>query len=366
MQATFDRSALADCLNIVAGTIAHRSPKPVLTCVRLAVQDNAIEVSGTDTEVSIVMRSNHAEITEPGEVVIPAASLQQIVRECPNATLTVESQGESAIIKGGRSKFELLGYPTSDFPTLQQQTDTTDSFSIQGRTLHHLISCTLFATAKETSRFAINGVLFERAASRLNLVSTDGHRLALAIGQCTTANEENNKAIIPSKALSLIQRMFGEDDVIDITFLPSQAIFKTENATLTTNLIEGSFPPYQDVIPKDHDRLATFKRDTLLSKVRQASLLTSQNTNNIILELGEDGGELRSSAPEKGKADIALEDFSYEGESIRIAFNPIYLIDALKVMDQDEVKLELKASNKPGVLRAGQHFVYVIMSAHLS
>jgi DNA polymerase-3 subunit beta len=253
-------------------------------------------------------------------------------------------------------------------------------FSHPSGGLEAIITRTVFATARENSRYAINGVLLKRDGKRLEMVATDGRRLALCRTQLA-AGEKDAKAvscIIPTKALSMLQKIVkSPDETVQIAITDNQIFFSVlgagekdgsaGRATLSSNLVEGSFPPYEDVVPKDHDKRIVFDRDVLSSAVRRAALLTNEESRGVRMAFkGKNKQlELSSRAPEMGEAQITVDLSKYEGDDIEIGFNPLFLTDALKVVSETEVIFELKAPNKPGVVKAGTDFVYVVMPVNL-
>ena len=210
-------------------------------------------------------------------------------------------------------------------------------------------------------------MLVERDGNKLVVVATDGRRLAMAKGSCKSAAEGNRTAIVPTKALNMIQRLFNEEDqTVSVKVAENQIMFSADDAMLASNLVEGNFPPYRDVVPKDGDKKATIHTDLFASAVRRAALLTNEESKGVRLEFKADGLTLSSRAPETGEAEINVEVAKYDGEEIAIGFNPAFILDALKVAQTEEVGLEFKAPNKPGVLRTGPDFLYVIMPVNLS
>src|SRR5690606_26307909 len=206
-----------------------------------------------------------------------------------------------------------------------------------------------------------NGVLVEREGNKLSMVATDGHRLALARGACKSATNEPRSAIVPSKALNLLLRLFDDaEQTVRIQIVDNQILFATDQALLVSNLVEGNFPPYKDVIPKEGDKRASLATDVFASAVRRAALLTNEESKGVRMAFGPEGLTISSRAPEMGEAEVSVEVPEYAGDPIEIGFNPGYLLDALKVVDENQVQFEFKAPNKPGVLRTGPNFLYVV------
>jgi len=360
-----DRGALLNALNLVGHVVVQRTPKPVLGCVKVTAQTDALILAATDAETAIRITSRRVEVQQPGEALIPAEKLSQIVRESVDPTLTLEVEEDAAHIRAQDSHFKIFVHNAEDFPPLPESDGKAD-FEISAAKLHKLIAQTLFATARESSRYAINGVLFERDGKKLVVVATDGRRLALAKGDCKQAKGDNRSAIVPTKAMATMQHMFQDpDQTVGVRIADNQIIFTSDDAMLASNLVEGNFPPYQDVVPRDGDRKATLGTDVLASGVRRAALLTNEESKGVRLAFKPEGLTLSSRAPEMGEAQINLEMADYSGEPIDIGFNPHFIVDALKIVDMEQVTIELKAANKPGLLRCGPDFLYVIMPVNL-
>jgi len=333
----------------------------VLQCVQLTAGEGGLSLAGTDLEIYAQIHNSRVEVETPGEVLIPADKFQQIVRESIDATLTLEVDAESAQIKGEDSRFKVFVYGGESFPAMPVFEGEPD-FEAAAGDLAKLIVQTKFAAARENSRYAMNGVNFERDGSKLSIVATDGHRMSLAKGQCRASSDGPQTAIVPTKVLDLLNRLLDDpEENVRIRIAENRIIFATEQATLASDLVQGNFPPYRDVIPRDTDRKATLATDGMMSAVRRASLLTNEESKGVKLSFDEGGLTLRSRAPEMGEAEINVELPRYDGEPIEIAFNPQYILDALKVVDAAEVTLEMKAPNKTALLRSGSNFLYVIM-----
>ena len=369
MKVICDRGSLVDALNLVSGVVVSRTPKPVLTCVKITGEAGALTLAATDLEVAVQITNTRVEIQEPGSALIPAEKFGQIVRESIDPTITIEVEPDAAHIRAQDSHFKVFTYAVDDFPPMPEFTGDPD-FEIAAADLHKLIAQTIFATARESSRYAINGVLLEREGKKLVVVATDGRRLALARGDCKHAKGADDAgthaAIVPTKALNLILKLFDDPEQdVRVRIADNQILFATDSALLASNLVEGNFPPYNDVIPKDGDRKVSVATDTLASGVRRAALLTNEESKGVRLAFSSDGLTITSRAPEMGEAEVKVELAEFSGEPIEIGFNPQFVIDAIKVMETDQVNLELKAANKPGVMRTGPNFLYVIMPVNL-
>jgi DNA polymerase-3 subunit beta len=197
-------------------------------------------------------------------------------------------------------------------------------------------------------------------------VATDGRRLVVTRGDCSTANEGETVAIVPTKAMALLSRLAAQpDDAVQVSRLDGRLSITVgdgpEAARLVTNLIEGTFPPFEDVIPKEHDRKVTCDVQQLLANVRRAGILTTEQSKGVKMGFGGTELKISGSSPDVGEAEITMALEGYQGQPIDIIFNPGYLTEALRLVDSPEITVEMKAPNKPGVFRVGQEFIYVIM-----
>jgi DNA polymerase-3 subunit beta len=368
MKAICNRAALLEALTVAANVVAARTPKPVLLCVKLSAEANELTITATDLEVAIRYRDTQVEISEPGEVLVPADKLRDIVRESLDDTLSIESSPELAEVKGQDSHFKIYTQAPEAFPPVPAYDGQTD-FEVGGAQLRQLITQTIFAAAKESTRYAFNGVLLSLKGNRISLVSTDGRRLAEARGELLTPvakpDKDAPRAIIPPKALNLIDRLLADpEERVCFQIKENQIIAHTSHATLTSTLVEGQFPPYEDVIPKDPDKKMTAATADFLSAVRRASLLTTEDTKGVRLQFSKKGLILTTQSPTAGEATVNF-PCKYEGADLEIGFNPVFLVDALKVVATEEVALQLSAPNRPGLLTGGPNFQYVIMPVSL-
>jgi DNA polymerase-3 subunit beta len=366
MKVICNRGALLEAISVAGNAVASRTPKPVLQCVKLTAADDKLTLAATDLEVAIRYSDAQVQIEQPGETLLPADKFRDIVRESVDDTLAIEIDGAVANIRGQDSHFKIFTQKAADFPPVPDFEGEAD-FTVAGGVLKQLIGQTLFAAAKESTRYAFNGILVVAKAKKLILVSTDGRRLAYATADLTTdkMSKDGAKAIIPAKAMQLIDKLVDDpEEQVGFQIRENQAIFHTAHATLTTNLVEGQFPPYEDVIPKDCDKKMTANTADFLSSVRRAALLTTEESKGVRLAFGKKGLVLTSRSPESGEATIQF-PCKFEGADVEIGFNPSFLTDALRVVDTDEITLEMTAPNRPGLVKAGPGFTYVIMPVNL-
>jgi len=373
MKVLVNRAALVEALGLAGTVVLSRTPKPVLTCVKLIAGDvggtRALTIVATDMEVALQYTLTQVDITKEGVALVPAGKLSEIVNNSPDDTLTLENSGDTTAIKGSDANYKVFGFNAEEYPpvgTFEGDPDLVLSAAV----LRQLLDRTRFAAAREMTRYAINGVLFDRKGKNLSLVATDGHRLAQAKDE-VPAEGKDITAVVPIKAINLIERLLtNPEQTVALQFKENKLFLQVSSesgvtATMSTSLLEGNFPPYQDVIPKDYDKKVTLDRDRFFSAVRRAALLTNEESKGVRLSFGNNTLSIQSRAPEMGEAKIDL-PVEYAGEAIEIGFNPAYLVDALKVADAEQVTFEMKTPNKQGLLRAGPGFTYVVMPVNLS
>lgn len=365
MKVICNRGALLEALTVAGSAVAARTPKPVLQCVKLAAEGNELILSATDLEVGIRYRDTQVEVSEPGEILVPADRLRDIVRESVDDTLSIESAAEMAQIKGQDSVFKIYTQPVDAFPPVPVF-EGDANFQIAGGLLKQLIGQTVFAAAKESSRYAFNGVLVDAKGKRLSLVSTDGRRLAEARGDLiSAASEAEVKAIVPVKTLGLIERLVADpEEAVAFQIRENQVLVRTASATVSSTLVEGQFPPYEDVIPKECDKKMVAATAEFMSAVKRSSLLTTEESKGVRMHFSKKGLVLTGQSPGAGEATVNF-PCKFDGADVEMGFNPQFLIDALKVVVGEEVILELLAPNRPGLLKGGADFQYVIMPVNL-
>jgi DNA polymerase III subunit beta len=370
MKTRLPRQEFLDALVAVAAVASARTTKPILSCVRIASEGDTIELSATDGELALRLAVSSFAVEEPGEVVVPADRLLGIVREMPDAEIRLTADDRYAVVRGAGSEFKIFVQPAVDFPAIPTFEDKPDMV-LDGRQLARMIGLTLYAAARETSRYAINGVLWEKRGKRLFLVATDGRRLARAGGPVVESSSGDFEAIVPAKALNVFERVFGplrdqENWRVDVAVLPNQLLLRSGERMVSTVLVEGNFPKYEDVIPKENNRIARVNRSELHSAIKRAALLTSDEARAVKLSFQPGQLTITASSPEQGEARVEL-PVEFEGSVIEIGFNPNFVNDALRALTMESVRVELQDVFRPGVLCGEDkaEFLYVVMPVSL-
>ena len=366
MKVKFNKAAFQEALNLVTSIVPSRTPKPILQCIKITAENGQVNVCATDLEVGITYTIAQVQVDKDGVIVVPADKLAAIVRESVDEVIEVEASDASVNIKGADSHFTIYAHDPNQYPAVPDMTDEGD-IRINLDKLQEGIEQTVFAAAKESTRYALNGILWEVKGKKLTLVATDGRRLAKSIVTMEAAAKElpGGRIIVPAKTMVLLDKVGGDaDSAVAVKFVNNQIVLNSGQAVISSNLVEGNFPKYEDIIPKDYDNKVTLATDTVLSAVRRAALLANEDSKGIRVAIKKGRMTFSSRAPETGDAQIDMA-VDYDGQAIEIGFNPQFLVDVLRVMKTDDFVLELGDSDRPGVVRCGSDFLYIVMPVNL-
>jgi DNA polymerase-3 subunit beta len=367
MKVEFNRAALLEALGLVTTVVPARTPKPILRCVKLTAGDKDVRLCATDLEVGINYVISEVSVTEKGETVVPADRLMAIVRESTDDVLQLKASEGKCELVGSDSHFTVYGQDSTGFPAVPCFDGKAD-LEIQLDVMRAAIEQCLFATAKESTRYALNGVLWEAKGKKLTLVATDGRRLARIKVNLTTAASgkiESGKMIVPSKTMALMDRIAGsEKDSVSIKQVDNQILVSCGNVDISSNLVEGTFPKYEDIIPTDYQNKLSLSTEAALSAVRRAALLTSEESRGIKMQLSKNKLVITGRAPEAGNAEVEMK-VDYKGQNIEIGFNPQFIVDVLRVIKESQFDIELGDAERPGLIKSGSDFLYVLMPINL-
>ena len=361
------QESLLAALQSVAGIVERRHTLPILANVLLRKNGPRIEFTTSDLEIQVRTTAELGGDAGSLALTVGARKLIDILRALPaDQTVTLSASGSKLTLTGGKSRFTLQTLPADDFPLVNEAVDFGPAFSVPQKTLKALINQVHFAMAVHDIRYYLNGILFIAEGSTLTLVATDGHRLALA--QATLDHEvPKQEVILPRKTVLELQRLLkdekdSDEGAIEMRFAANQAKFAFSGMEFVTKLVEGKFPDYNRVIPKNHRNHVTLGRVPLLSCLQRAAILTSEKFKGVRLNIEPGVLKIASSNAEQEEAKEELE-IDYGGDAIEIGFNVTYLMDALTNIPQEMVKLELQDSQASALLTVPEQagFKYVVM-----
>jgi DNA polymerase III subunit beta len=348
MRFTISREKLQEGLTAVAASIPAKTTLPVLANILVETTEKGIRLSGTDLDIA-VSTEVAADVETQGAITIPARKLQEIARELPPSPVKIASAGEQRItLDCGRSHFKILGLPRDEFPSFPT-VRFNESWRVRAGDLKKLIHHTSFAVSTEESRPILNGVLWELRPERMRMVATNGHRLARMELSIKSTGTPSSDLIVPPKALDQIQRLFPDDEELEIARGENHLGFRSPFTAVFTRLIEGPYPNYEQVIPKDNDKNAVADVKALTSALRRMSVIASDQTHRIRLSFNAAMLKFSVQTPDLGEANDEL-PIRYTGDPLDIGFNAAYLLEILKYLPTEEVKLTFKAPERAATL----------------
>ena len=343
MNFTITRHNLHQGLQAVSASIPSKTTLPVLSNILLEATADGVRMSGTDLDVAVRVEVP-AEVTERGTLTAPGRKLQEIARELPDQPVQIAAQGDQLEITCGRAHFKINGLPSEEFPSLPD-VDLDSGWSVSGRDLQNLIARTSFAVSTEESRPILNGVLWELREGEMRMVATNGHRLARMGVKADTGSLPSSDLIVPPAALQQVQRLFKDEERVQVARGGNHLGFRASATEVYTRLIEGSYPNYEQVIPKDNDKNAIVPKKLMESAVRRMAVVASDQTHRIRLKFNPDSVHLNVLTPDLGEGHDELE-LTYEGDDLEIGFNAAYLLEVLRNMPGDEVRMTFKAPER--------------------
>ncbi len=366
MELTTKQDIFVRGLQKIQGIVERKNTLPILSHFLLTAQGDRAIIHATDLELGYKGYLD-TTVNKPGTATLPARKMYDILRELPagvDVTLTLESQG-MARIKAGTATFKVPCLPAEEYPALPPVEEAEFS-SLESSVFEDMIRQTIFATSHDETRYTLSGVLLVCSQNEMRLVATDGHRLAHT--RRSAAFKQELRVIVPRKALEEVNRFATDSDAKDIAIasLGSHLVFQKGGAILVTRLIEGQFPDYEGVVPKTFSRRARIDHERFLRALRRVSLLSNEKTKPVKVEFESDKLTLRSNTPEMGEAEEEI-PAEYEGEAMAMGFNARYVLEALTVISNEQVMLELNDPLSPGVLRPStdeqkdDQYFYVIM-----
>ena len=346
MRLTISREKLQEALTAVAAAVPTKTTLPVLGNLLLETTEKGLRLSGTDLDIG-VSTEVLADVESPGAITVPAKKLTEIVRELPPAPVKLAAAGEQRItLECGRSRFKLLGLPRDEFPAFPT-VDFSRSWRVKSGDVQKLISHTAFAVSTEESRPILNGVLWEVREKETRMVATNGHRLAKM--EIPYSGSLTGDFIIPPKALEQVRRLFPADEELEVARGENHLAFRSPFTAVFTRLIEGPYPNYDQVIPRDNNRVATIDKTALQSALKRMSVVASDQTHRVKLSFNLALLKFSVATPDLGEGQDEL-PIRYDGDPIDIGFNGMYLLEILRYMPTEEIKFTFKEPERAATL----------------
>jgi len=357
------REPLLAALQSAQAVVPARSPKPVLTNVKLEADRDTAVVSATDLEVGIRIAIEGVETSAPGAVLLPSARLAAIIRESAAGTVfDIHTDGTATVVKAPRSEFRLPAEDPLEFPAVA--TFPTDAgHELSTPLVRELVRRTVFATDNESSRYALGGVLVELGEKLVTAVGTDGRRLAKMQGPAVASGAVEAAPIVPARAMQLVERCLGAADVpVRVAVRPSEILFQCGSTTISSRLVEGRFPRWRDVFPSRPDAVqVNLIAGPLLAAVRQAAIVTSEQSKGVDFSFEPGQLVLTGRSAESGESRIEL-PIEHGGQTVKIKLDPRFVSDFLRVLDPGTtVTVELTDAQSACVCTTADGYGYVIM-----
>jgi DNA polymerase-3 subunit beta len=357
------RPALAAALQVVSSVVPSRTPKEILKNIKLEVAGGKATLLGTDAEVGVRYEIPGVEIEREGETLLPAARVTAIVRELSEDSVDLSLSEDAVWIKTDKSEFRLSAQDPSEFPPVAEF-DEDRYAAIPGKSLKDAIKRTTFATDAESSRYALGGVQLELAGDKITFAATDTRRLAVFETACRNQGprSENLAPVIPTKALSLIERSIpdAESEAL-LAVHANEALVKVGSSTIYCRLVDGRFPKYRDVIPTKAEKSIDLVVGPFYSAIRQAQIVTEEDSRGVDFKFASGLLTLTSKSADVGQSVIQL-PISFEGNELAILFDPRFIADFLRVLEPEKtIRLELIDAESAAVFRTDDSYTYVVM-----
>ena len=370
MKFSIARDALIKPLNLVAGVVERRQTLPILSNVLLALEDKTLSLTGTDLEVELIGRVELEAAGVDGEVTVPARKLVDICKSLPEgSTIEFSLEAGKATVKAGRSRFTLSTLPAADFPAVEGGAGSV-ALSLDQSLVKQLIDGTAFAMAQQDVRYYLNGLYLEIMGGRLRVVATDGHRLALATGPALVEAADTG-VIIPRKGVLELSRLLDGSVPLELAIGTNHIRATNEQFTFTSKLVDGKFPDYERVIPKNADKSVIGERGELKQAFTRTAILSNEKYRGVRLKLSDNNLDITANNPEQEQAEEVV-GVQYTGAELEIGFNVSYLLDVLSVLEQPQVRLSLSDEASSALLENAEapsegepERLYVVMPMRL-
>ena len=374
MKFKINRDHFANGLSQVLNVVGSKATMPILSNVLIEAGKDHIFLTTTNLDLGIRCQIK-ADVKETGSVTLPVKRLAGIVRELPNVDVSVDASANHQVkIASGGSNFRIMGIGKEDFPPLPEFGDEK-SYTLEQGELTEMLKSVAYAQSNDETRYILNGVYFSFGEGKLTLVATDGRRLAHISKEMEVPADSAGAIILPAKTVSELLRLLDKGEKLKINFNERRAAFQiasdnddsglVDSIYLYSKVVEGNYPNYQQVIPKETHQRIKLERELLLQCVHRAALVCSEKANSVKMKLTNNLLEITAQSPDFGEAHESMA-IGYTGPDLQVAFNPQFVIDPLRALNKDEVFLEVKDDVSPGVIKTLESFICVVMPVRLS
>lgn len=358
MKIKANKENLTQAIQAVQNIVSTKATLPILSNILVEAKQDKLHFNATDLDIGISCEIP-VETIEEGAITIPAKRFNDIIKELPSGEILIHAKKNNQIdISGEHCRFKLNGLPKDEFPKFPEFKDK-EVFQIKQKTLKTILKLTSFAVSHEESRYVLNGVLFEIEGDILRVVATDGRRLAKYETPIVNPTNKKTSIIIPIKAIHEIYRNLKEDNMVSFVFGMNQVLFDIDKVLIATRIIEGDFPNYNQVIPNPNKNQIKVNTQQLLSSIRRANLLSTPDFQAIKFEIFSNKMVISKNTPDVGESREEI-PVDYSGEEMVIGFNPQFLIDFLKNIDSEDIKMEVLGADKPAVMRM-ESYLYLAL-----
>jgi len=374
MKFKINRDHFANGLAQVLNVVGSKATMPILSNVLIEAEKDQISLTTTNLDLGIRCKIK-AEVKETGSVTLPVKRLAGIVRELPNVDVSFDgSPNHQVKLTSGGSTFRIMGIGKEEFPPLPEFGEEK-AYSLEQGELVTMLKSVAYAQSTDETRYILNGVYFNFKDGKLSLVATDGRRLALIAKEMEVPATSAGAIILPAKTVGELTRLLDKGEKVKINFNERRAAFQIatdkdssgliDHVYLYSKVVEGNYPNYQQVIPKETHQRIKLERELFLQCVHRAALVCSEKANSVKIKLSSNLLELSAQSPDFGEAHESMA-ISYSGPDLQVAFNPAFVMDPLRALSKDEVFFEVKDEVSPGVFKTLENFVCVIMPVRLS
>ena len=364
MKIKTNKEELLKATQVTQNIINERNTLPILSNILIETIKGNLRLTATDLDIGIAC-SFPIEIEEEGAITVPAKRFFSIIKELPNNNITITAKKNNLVlIECGQCFFKIMGIPKEEFPKLPEFKNL-DTLTLSQKQLKNMLSLTNFAISRDETRYILNGVYFVIKSRNISLIATDGRRLAFVKSNIENPQGIDKKIIVPAKTIQELLHNLKNEGEIKTIFAENQLMFEFDNIIIVSRLIEGEFPDYEQVIPKESKERLKLDREKFLWATRRASILTTPDSQSVKIDLFKNKMVISKNTPDLGEAREEL-DINYKGREFSIGFNPGYLTDALKSLDSEEIDFELSDPEKPGVIRCDtNNYIYIVLPMQL-